>query len=91
MNEAYDIRVEGMVQGVGFRYFTLFRARRRGITGWVRNEYDGSVAVRAEGPSEDLNDFIEELRRGPAGARVRRLEAVPVPPAGTFADFDVRF
>ena len=80
-----------MVQGVGYRYYALMRARQRDITGWVRNEYDGSVAVRAEGPPADLTDFIEELRRGPAGARVRRLEAVPVTPAGTFSGFDVRF
>lgn len=46
--------VTGMVQGVGFRFFAINRARKYGITGWVRNLYDGRVEIEAEGNRSDL-------------------------------------
>ncbi len=58
-------RVEGHVQGVGFRYFVLENANRLGLTGWVRNRRDGSVEVHAEGPRADLETLLAALRRGP--------------------------
>ena len=55
--------VEGMVQGVGFRYFVLRSAQKLGLTGWVRNRYDGRVEVMAEGTLTSLNRLLQELRR----------------------------
>jgi acylphosphatase len=69
MTETKDIRlharVEGRVQGVGFRYFTLENAIQLGLKGWVRNRWDGSVEVLAEGPQKDLEALLNILRRGP--------------------------
>ena len=45
------IVVNGLVQGVGFRYFTVTQARRLGVRGWVRNCRDGSVELEAQGSS----------------------------------------
>lgn len=64
------VRVVGMVQGIGFRWFVRERARRLGISGWVRNLADGSVEVAAAGDPEQLRLLREELTRGPSGARV---------------------
>lgn len=58
-------RVEGRVQGVGFRYFVFENAVKLEITGWVRNRWDGSVEVLAEGNQENLNQLLRIIQRGP--------------------------
>ena len=65
--------VSGMVQGVGFRYFTCREGRRIGVTGWVRNLDDGRVEALAEGTDEELEEFERALGRGPAGASVTNI------------------
>ncbi|MBM3144107.1 MAG: acylphosphatase [Chloroflexi bacterium] len=67
-------RVEGRVQGVGFRYFVLDTAQPLGITGWVRNRWDGAVEVLAEGRREDLDTLLEALRRGPRRYTTTKVE-----------------
>jgi acylphosphatase len=67
---ARRLLISGIVQGVGFRYFTRRAARALGIIGWVRNLRDGRVEAVASGPEEALRDFTEQLRTGPGGAKV---------------------
>jgi len=62
--------VSGRVQGVGYRATTFDEARRLGLSGWVRNRYDGTVEVLAEGSEAKLRLFLDYLRRGPWGASV---------------------
>ena len=62
--------VHGRVQGVGYRGTTLDEARRLGLAGWVRNRYDGTVEVLAEGSEARLRIFLDYLQRGPGGAAV---------------------
>lgn len=63
--------VEGMVQGVGFRYTTKQVADRIGVYGIVRNENDGSVYIEANGEIDKIDDFIEAIRKSPSpSARV---------------------
>jgi len=61
----YRIHVKGRVQGVGFRFSAVREARSRGITGFVKNQYDGSVYIEAEGPQDQLLEFVEWCRKGP--------------------------
>ncbi len=89
-HERLTARVYGRVQGVGYRHFVWTRARRLGLTGWVRNEPDGSVAVVAEGPRPALESLLDALREGPPAARVERVETAWSPAAGTFDGFEVR-
>lgn len=70
------VRITGMVQGVGFRWFVRERARRLGLSGWVRNLPDGSVEVAASGEPGQLELLRSELRRGPSGARVDEVDDV---------------
>ena len=82
--------VHGRVQGVGFRIFVVRRARRLGLVGWVANEPSGRVRSVAEGPREDLEALLGELRDGPPGAWVERVDASWAPATGAFSAFDVR-
>lgn len=86
-----DARVTGRVQGVGFRYFTTQQARRLGVDGWVRNESDGAVRVVAEGPRDVLEQFLDRLREGPAGARVKNVRSDWQRASGEFGGFGVRY
>ena len=67
--------VSGIVQGVGYRFFTARAARSLGIRGYVRNLPDGRVEVVAAGTEDALLEFQEVLRRGPAGALVQNAAA----------------
>ena len=71
------VRVRGVVQGVGFRWFVRERARRLGLSGWVRNLPDGSVEVAAAGDHGQLELLRAELRHGPRGAFVDAVEDMP--------------
>jgi acylphosphatase len=72
MRQLY-LHVEGRVQGVGFRWFVVHRARALGLDGLVRNRPDGTVEIEAEGKETALLELLEAVRRGPSAARVTRL------------------
>lgn len=65
--------VAGRVQMVGFRFFTINRAQKYGLSGWVRNLYDGRVEIEAEGNRSDLTMFLEDIRIGPLSASVSNV------------------
>lgn len=66
--------VHGDVQGVGFRYFVQRKAQQLGLSGWVRNNDDGTVELVAEGNRRELEDLKRVVEEGPRLARVDRLE-----------------
>lgn len=77
-----SIVVIGRVQGVGYRFFTKEKADMYGITGWVRNCFNGSVEIEAQGNEELLQQFCKELKKGPILGNVseikdREIEIVP--------------
>ncbi len=67
-NERYIIRIAarfyGDVQGVGFRYTARHAAGALGLTGWVRNEYDGSVSTEIQGDRETIDEWLRMIRSG---------------------------
>ena len=84
---AHRYVVRGRVQGVGFRWFVEREAHILGISGWVRNNSDGSVEVLAQGTREQLLGLRSRLRQGPRAARVddvEEFEAKPVSGLNTF-------
>ncbi len=83
--------VEGSVQGVGFRFFVIQRAAELGLTGWVRNLWDGRVEVVAEGPRASLQKLLDQLKEGPRSARVSHVATEWLPATNEFTDFNVRF
>ena len=68
------VTVRGQVQGVGFRWFVRERASALGLSGWVRNDIDGSVRVFAIGPTPELQSLRRMLEQGPAAASVDTVE-----------------
>jgi acylphosphatase len=58
-----QLQFYGRVQGVGFRYHATHAARGLGLTGWVRNEYDGSVMMEVQGPEELIDRMILTLQQ----------------------------
>jgi acylphosphatase len=83
-------KVDGSVQGVGFRMFVLENAQTLGLSGWVRNTYDGRVEVLAEGPRALLEKLLERLQLGPRSAFVTEVQKDWETPTGEFKNFNVR-
>jgi acylphosphatase len=82
--------VEGRVQGVSYRYFVTEQAQRLGLSGWVRNRYNGDVEVLAEGPHYDLEKLLLALHQGPSMAMVTNVKAEWLSASGEFSSFWVR-
>ena len=83
--------VHGRVQGVSFRFYTRRRAAELGLTGHVRNAWDGTVKVVAEGGRADLERLLAFLQVGPSAALVTQVDARWVAPTNTFDRFEVRY
>lgn len=83
------VRYEGHVQGVGFRATAAALARRRPVSGWVRNEPDGSVTLKAQGEESQLEGLLMEIR-GSMGRRIRSEVQTPLDPDPCEAGFVIR-
>lgn len=79
---AREVVAHGRVQGVLFRDTCRAEARAAGVTGWVRNEPDGSVRMWFEGVEHRVDDVVRWARSGPRRARVLRLDVDDREPAG---------
>ena len=84
------MKVTGRVQGVSFRWYAVQEAERLGVTGWVSNEPDGTVAAHVEGDDEAVDAMVEWCRRGPAYASVRDVAVTQTQPSGASA-FRIRY
>ena len=87
-----SVTVYGRVQGVYFRYFVLSTARGLGLKGYVRNLGSGdAVEAQAEGEKPQLDTLLEQLKTGPPGARVERVEIGWSDFSEQFTDFKIRY
>ena len=84
-----QLRVRGRVQGVYYRASAQAEARRLGVTGWIRNEPDGSVRAIAEGPREQLEALAQWCHHGPDAAQVESVEIEWSEPTDEFATFSI--
>jgi acylphosphatase len=87
---SFRARINGRVQGVGYRYFAQSQAQRLGLRGFARNLPDGSVEVVAAGEREALVLFARTLGKGPASARVEQCQVLWQEIAEAFAGFTIR-
>ena len=81
--------VRGVVQGVGFRYWTLGEAEKRGLVGSAGNLLDGTVEVTAEGTRDDVEALLDWLRSGNTPGRVDEVDATIGPATGEFTRFSL--
>lgn len=84
------VRVVGRVQGVGFRYSTADEARRRRLSGWVRNLDSGAVEAVFEGPHAQVAEMLRWCEDGPSGAYVRDVRVDWDEPLEDLRDFEIR-
>ncbi len=84
------IVVEGLVQGVGFRWFVARKAETLGLRGYVKNLYDGSVEIEAEGERSLVEELIAQVKVGPRSAQVNNLRLEWREPEHRTAHFEIR-
>jgi acylphosphatase len=90
MSKAVEVWVTGQVHGVSFRAYAETQARKLGVTGWMRNEPDGSVAGHFEGADDAVDAMVAWCRRGPGYAEVESVEVTETEPTGA-TEFEIRF
>ena len=83
--------VIGQVQGVGFRYFVIGKARTLGLYGYVRNDSTGDVEVVAQGTRPALEQLLVLLRQGPPAAQVHDIQFAWREPTEHFSGFQLRW
>jgi len=90
-----DIRAEiitnGLVQGVGYRYFVVRESKKLGLKGYTKNLYTGEVLTVVEGERSIVEDLIKKLKVGPMHASVKSCKVNWLEPKNEFTDFEVRF
>jgi acylphosphatase len=85
------VRVQGRVQGVGFRQWVRKLARQRDLSGWVMNQPDGRTVEGAfEGPEDRLERMIELMSSGPPGSQVDEIEVKWIDPQNLQGPFEIR-
>jgi len=87
----YEITIAGRVQGVGFRYFVLQKAKEMEIKGWVKNTVDGGVIALAQGIEGELKTFIDFLYIGPTLSRVDRITVIKMQVSTVFDNFSIKY
>ncbi len=90
MNVSAHIIIKGLVQGVGFRYFTSSVARRYGLKGYVKNLYSGDVEIVVEGDRSIIQSFLQEIKVGPRSAHVADLQILWGNAQDEFKDFFIQ-
>ncbi len=86
-----NILVLGRIQGVGFRYFVVQKARKLGLTGFVRNAPGGKVEITAQGSKEKLELLIEILKEGPCLGHVEEVKVEWNKETKKFEEFSIEF
>ncbi len=89
--KSLKIKVHGRVQGVGFRYSTIQAAVRTGVSGWVRNEWDGTVLIYCEGEASVVDQFVTWCRKGPSLSNVVSVDISDVPYQGLYTGFKIDY
>jgi acylphosphatase len=89
--EELSAMVAGRVQGVGFRYFVVEKARKLGLHGYVRNESTGDVEVVAQGTRPALEHLLLLLQQGPPAAHVDHVQWGWREPTEHFSGFHIRW
>ena len=91
MDVRAEIVVNGLVQGVGFRYFVMREAKKLDLHGFVKNLYTGEVLTVVEGEKAVVEEMVKKLRVGPMHASVKNCKVDWQEPKNEFTEFEVRF
>lgn len=86
---ARKFTISGIVQGVGFRYFTQRAAARHQVLGYVKNLENGDVESLAEGDAKAVEEFKNDLLTGPTFSKVEHIEEEVLEPSGLYPSFRI--
>jgi len=86
-----ELRISGVVQGVGYRYYCYREALGLGLSGWVKNAPDGSVLAMVEGDRGVVEGLISQLKVGPASASVADVDIKWLEFTGQYKTFQIDF
>jgi acylphosphatase len=86
-----EIVVNGLVQGVGYRYFVVREAQKLALKGFTKNLYTGEVLTIVEGERAIVEEMIKKLKVGPSHASVKTCKVDWQEPKNEFTDFKVKF
>ncbi|MCK4694232.1 MAG: acylphosphatase [Candidatus Cloacimonetes bacterium] len=89
--KAFEILVSGRVQGVGYRYFVLRKAKLHKINGYVKNLYDGRVKILATGDDTALKEFRNELENGPFMSYTSNIDITDIQLTKRYESFSIEF
>lgn len=84
-------RAQGRVQGVGFRFFVQTEAKRAHVTGWVKNESDGSVTMEIQGTPEQITALEDCIKRGNGFAKVSQLDSYNIDVVSGESTFGIHY
>jgi len=83
------VKISGRVQGVFYRFSTQEQAKMLGLTGWVKNNSDGTVEALFEGPKDKVEEILKWCKKGPPGALVSDVSVDWETFSGEFNDFKI--
>jgi len=89
MKKHFKIIVQGKVQNVGFRYYTNKRAQMSNVSGFVKNQHDGTVYIEVEGDEIDIQTFLDFVNTGPQWGRVDNVQINEGPLMG-YSGFEIK-
>ncbi len=89
--KTYKVLLSGRVQGVGFRYFAESLASKYGINGYVENIYNRKVEVVGQGEDEELRQFFEEVKKGPAFSVITETKVEELDGSKKYNTFEIKY
>ena len=89
--KTYNVLISGRVQGVGFRYFAASIAEKYDVRGYVKNRRDGKVKIVCQGEEEELQSFLDEVKKGPAFSVITDTAIEEVPEQKKYNTFGIKY
>ena len=84
-------RAQGRVQGVGFRFFVQTEAKKCHVTGWVKNENDGSVTMEIQGTPEQIENLVTRIKKGNGFAKVSQFDSEDIAVVNGESQFAINY
>jgi len=89
--KTYSILISGRVHGVGFRYFSVSLADKYDVKGYVKNTPDSKVEIVCQGDEEELDCFLEDIRKGPSFSVITGIIIEDIPGNKIYNSFKIKY
>ncbi len=89
--KTFKLLLSGRVQGVGFRYFAVSKAKTYNIKGYAKNVIDDDVEIVCQGIKENISLFISEMKDGPSFSNVENIQITEIKDSKNFDYFEIKY